>query len=321
MSIRKSLKVIFLVAFACIVLGAVLVVVSFAAGGGFRKGGNNMRDYDITSPFSSVTVQVGGTDVNIRRSSDDTAYVRAYETDGLTYDVTVDDGVLTIRERDTRPWYALIGIHFADRDLTIYLPERMYTALSYEGASGDFDSEENRISFGDVNLKSASGDISFDSSASGTVTVSTQSGDIDLSRSDAAALSCTTQSGDIDLSYGEVGTLSVSTLSGDIDLSYGEVGTLLVSTLSGEIELERVTAQTSLSIETSSGRVSFSSCDAPAVVLKSKSGDIRGSLLTGKRFDITTSSGRIDCPPSSDQGGTCRIETRSGDVRISVSSR
>lgn len=63
------------------------------------------------------------------------------------------------------------------------------------------------------------------------------------------------------------------------------------------------------------GNVAFDGADAAEISVKTNTGDVTGSLLTGKVFVVQTDTGAVDVPKTA-AGGRCEIETDAGDIRI-----
>ncbi|MBO4540501.1 MAG: hypothetical protein J5736_00795, partial [Bacilli bacterium] len=72
------------------------------------------------------------------------------------------------------------------------------------------------------------------------------------------------------------------------------------------------------SLQTSTGDVAFEDSDSPDIYIKTSTGDITGTLLTGKRFTVHVSTGKPDVPSDDPTGGICVIDTSTGDVRIRI---
>lgn len=62
--------------------------------------------------------------------------------------------------------------------------------------------------------------------------------------------------------------------------------------------------------------MTFIGCDAAEIYVKTSTGDVTGSLLSGKSFVTDTSTGEVNVPASS--GGKCEIKTSTGNIKISV---
>ena len=69
------------------------------------------------------------------------------------------------------------------------------------------------------------------------------------------------------------------------------------------------------------GNVKFDNCDAYELIrVEVNTGDVKGSLLSGKMFTVNTDTGNIQVPPSEPGYPDCQISTRTGDIRISIVS-
>jgi len=85
----------------------------------------------------------------------------------------------------------------------------------------------------------------------------------------------------------------------------------------GDIILKNVIAQDMFALERSTGDVLFEACDAQDIFVETDTGDVSGTLLSGKIFEVETDTGRVDVPKT-DRGGRCEISTDTGDIRIKV---
>jgi hypothetical protein len=152
---------------------------------------------------------------------------------------------------------------------------------------------------GDVDAKSASGDLVFDS---------------------VAGFRATTASGDVTVT--EVGEGNVKTASGDVSVrrAHGEVSLNLAS---GDVLVGE--AEGPLSVATVSGDQEIGCVQAGQVKLQSVSGDVRVGVRSGLRvwIDATSVSGSMTSELPMDEaaaGGEASIELRartvSGDVRV-----
>ena len=86
----------------------------------------------------------------------------------------------------------------------------------------------------------------------------------------------------------------------------------------GDISLKNVIAAEKISIERSTGDVTFEGSDAAELCITTDTGDVEGSLLTDKVFITKTDTGRINVP-NSITGGRCEITTDTGDIKITIS--
>lgn len=81
--------------------------------------------------------------------------------------------------------------------------------------------------------------------------------------------------------------------------------------------MKNVISKEKFSIERSTGDVMFDSCDAAEILVKTDTGDIKGSLLSDKVFITQTDTGSVDVPKTV-IGGKCEITTDTGDIRIKI---
>ncbi len=336
---KTSVKIALIVAAALVVVGGILIAVAFSMGGLFGSEDINTVTHTTDGTFDRILIStVTGTDVTILPSDTSACYAVCDETERIRYDLEVQNGTLALTERDGRHWYDFVGIFIGTRRVVLYLPARAYASLTVESSSGDITCTDKAFSFGDVTLSASSGDMEFASpmtgrlaveNASGEIylsgvmatsaTIHATSGEIDLSDMACASLLVTTSSGNIALDGGHIGELTVSATSGNISLcNVVASGNVTATASSGTLSLENVLASSELFLETSSGNITFARSDAPAITLRASSGEINGTLLSGKLFDTHTSSGNISCPPSVADGGTCSAHTSSGNIYLSV---
>ena len=58
--------------------------------------------------------------------------------------------------------------------------------------------------------------------------------------------------------------------------------------------------------------------DAENIHITTTSGDVEGTLSSGKKFSVTTNSGEIDIPADTPGAGLCTVNTTSGDIEIEI---
>lgn len=264
---------------------------------------NTMRfetvTHTVTEPFDSIDIRDVECDVRLLPAEDGQCRVVCQQSDKIINTVEVEGDTLTVVRQDTRRWYESIGIWWSgELTVTVYLPENEYRSLSVQTVSGDIEVPET-FTFADAEAQSTSGDIAFAAHTREGLTVKSVSGSIRAGQAAGGAVEATTTSGDIRLSDMTPQTLRVTTTSGDINL------TAVVA--AGEAELKAV-----------SGDVSLQGADAASLSIKTVSGRVQGTLLSAKNFISDTTSGDIRLPESVSTAGTCRIETTSGDVSITI---
>jgi len=280
--------------------------------------------FDVTDGFSDIYISDIEHDIRFMVSSDNKCYVKTRDSENMYHTVTVEDNALRVILYDTRKWYEHIGIYFEEQiSVDVYLPAGEYGNLAVKSVSGDVEIG-SEFCFESVSIGNTSGDVEFSAAASG-LTVKTVSGDIEVSGSSGVSIigdvTLTSTSGEITAVNMRPRDLNVRTVSGDIKLSDVTVENILsVGSTSGDISVSGyTTAGLEINASTVSGEIRLVKCDAPNLTIKSTSGAVWGSLLSGdKIFDAHSSSGSIHVPQSYAGGGVCKVNTTSGDINISI---
>ena len=81
--------------------------------------------------------------------------------------------------------------------------------------------------------------------------------------------------------------------------------------------MSNVVAEELLSLDVHTGSISFDGCDAAEIRMTTSTGDVKGSLLSGKIFTVKTETGSIDVPDSTG-GGSCKVTTTTGSIKIKI---
>ena len=330
-------KSFLITAFVLILAGGLLFLFALSrVGFDVRKFGS--REYEteeipLTEPFTSIRTDL--MDCSLILSDDPWDNMHAVVTCSADAPVTltVERGVLTVTQKDTRPWYRRIGFFvFGGASVELYLNHDLRPDLHAESMSGDF-SAGGLAGFGSAKVKTVSGEIVWNGAAADKLEVRTTSGDISLYKTSVPrGITADTTSGDVVLNdCGTENTLFVHTTSGDIQFkNVAAEGPLTVETVSGQTKAEGVTAKgvTNLKstsgdfllgdfvvsetchIKTTSGDVHFLRSSAEDFRVQTVSGDVTGTLLTeadhqwgkgdqqGMGWSVTTSSGYVSIYPA-----------------------
>ncbi len=353
------MKKIILTAAILLILGLAITAIALALGGSFDTVQYSEVTHEIDRDFDHIALSTSSANVIIKRSDSDKCYAVCSENDKITYTVTVDDGTLTVKENDSRRWWNLIQISFQSARVTLYLPKEAYTSLSVNTGAGGILCHEKELSFDRANLSSAGGAIDLsapikselvakassgriklvgstlnsitvfassggvvleDMAATGLLKATTSSGGIRVKNCNAAELSVEVTSGGVALENVTATELfTVVASSGGIRLKNCNAAELSVEVTSGGVTLENVTATGLFAVVASSGGIHLQDCDAAELYLKSSSGGVRATLRSGKQFEVTSSNGQVDCPPSTAGAGKCTVVTSSGNINIKIS--
>jgi len=155
--------------------------------------------HEIQEAFDSISIHTGTADVVFAPSEKGTCTVVCREGEAMRHSVSVEDGILTIAWEDKRSashWIGSIGLHFESPEITVFLPEAEYAALTIREDTGDI-SIPGDFSFREAALSASTGDLAFGASVSGRVQIQTSSGDIRVEKISAGTLELSTSTGDV----------------------------------------------------------------------------------------------------------------------------
>ena len=302
---------------------------------------NTVKDSAYVYHISEVPTQINVITINsrveLRPIEGDEWKVECMDKEKLYHTVELVDGLLTVKQIDTRAWYEHIGIlnGLQNMTVTVYLPEQVYENLNIHSTSGSIKVGKEFV-FSNVSLQNTSGSTSCASrvtsaldvkATSGSITVSgsvggnlnaqNTSGSITISGSVGGDLIAKNTSGSITISGGVDGKLDVTNGSGRIEVKNATPTSATIQNTSGSIDLLNVVCQGNCEIVNTSGSIEFEHCDALSFDLRTTSGGIRGSILSAKTFDCRSISGGVHVP-NNGNGGNFLARSGSGGIRVEV---
>ena len=211
---------------------------------------------------------------------------------------TVEDGTLYIINDSNRKWYDHIGIQIGSPKITVRLPQKQYAALTVKAATGNV-SAEGGLRVGAVEMRLTTGSISLTDLNASSLLLQTNTGKVDLSR-----VTCTETVGTV------VGT---GTIHGK-DITCRE---LVATGGTGDIILVNVLAGMRLTVTGGTSDVEFIACDARDINVSTATGNVQGTLRSGKTFDAESGTGKVRVPANGGSG-SCYIRSKTGDIHITV---
>lgn len=243
----KTLKIVQLIVWLLIITFLVVVLILFALGranfASFCKTEKQvelLQQTEDVKGISGIAFDLYSTDVVIKPSTSDEISINYRGPESLKDDpdltVTVNDGQLTIKQKETPQMFFFWVWSSTPRILEITLPESYSDDLILGNASGDL-----TIS-GDYQLSSfrthlTSGDMSLGDISSTDFSIDSTSGNIDLGSIDAEDINISLTSGDVTVSS-LTGAGSVACTSGDIRVNVTEsLGDLSIKTSSGGVDV------------------------------------------------------------------------------------
>lgn len=255
------------------------------------------NNHTVEEAFHALDIRTVEADVVLLPTEEEVCRVVCCETEKITHTVTAEGGTLRIRRDDQRSAAEKL-LASPPLSVTVYLPSADYENLAISTVSGRIEAGET-LSFGQTDLGTTSGKIDLLAATSGGLTISTVSGAISLRRHTG-------------------GDVRVGSTSGAINAADVTAATAHFSSTSGRMELSDVVAEGELEAEAVSGALSLIRSDGGSLSLTSVSGSITASLRTPKIFRCETVSGRISAPSDTAGAGTCRAETVSGSITLTI---
>ena len=306
-----------------IIGGAIFLSAYFATGRDLSKLSIEKcvtNEYTLAEEFQNIELSTKESDVAFFPSTDGTTRVVCKEKEHVKHSVTVEEGTLKITAKNTEKWYERFTL-FGGPSLyvKIYLPVGVYGTLSIKASTGDVDLPEG-FSFESVYVKASTGDVKCASSSAGDITIKTSTGNIVLANIASERVDLAASTGDIKVTnLACVGDLSAKVSTGKVRMDSVTCKNATIGASTGNVIMKNVIASEMMSIKTSTGDVSFDHSDAGEISVKVDTGDVKGSLRSAKVFIVRSDTGRINVPESL-TGGKCKIETDTGDIKITIES-
>lgn len=311
-----------------LIIAAVLVAVGIIGGAAvlarnnwelpkFGAGEYRTSEFEIRESFRSIAIESGTEDIVFLPAEGETARVVFSADERVTVSAAVKGDTLEIGAKDEREWYERFGLSFGKSKITVYLPGGEYAALSISGSTGGVTVPKD-FGFESIDAAVSTGSVDLRASASGRIRIKTDTGSIRVEGVSASMLDCSVTTGAVEIRSVEcAGDIGVRVSTGSAVLKDVSCSGFVSSGSTGPITLENVIASGMLSIERSTGGVKLDRCDAAELDIKTDTGDVTGTLLSEKVFIVKSDTGRISVPETT-SGGRCRIETDTGDIRISL---
>ena len=235
--------------------------------------------YEFSEEIKNLSVLTDTANIVFLPSESEKTTVVCYQQKNIPHTAVLKDGTLTINNLDTRKCFEHIGINFGSTKITIYLPKTEYGSLLVNCSTGNIELPKN-CTFEHIKVKTSTGKIT--------------AFDINCTKTFEAKVT--------------TGKLKANNITCNDFFSNGNTG---------EVYLENVIAKNELNINRSTGDVKFVGCDAKNVHIETDTGDVKGSLLTGKTFITKADTGKIRVPQTYG-GGLCEITTDTGDITITL---
>ena len=272
---------------------------------------------EIPEPFRNIAIRSDTEEIRFLPAEDGVCRVTFREQEKERHTAAVENGTLMIGKTDARQGTELLSFSFDSPEITLYLPQREYGALTIEESTGGVMIPKD-FAFESIRIDASTGDVDCSACVSGEARIALSTGDIRMEDVSAGALVLTVSTGKVTV-RGAVctGDVHVGVSTGKAVLHGLRCKNLRSEGTTGDLAMEKVLAEGSMTIERSTGKVRFDACDAADFAVKTGTGDVTGTLLSEKVFLTQTDTGRVDVPKTV-SGGKCEITTGTGDIQISV---
>ena len=309
------------IAILLILLGAALFVSALAVKGfDFSRLDTNQyqtNTHTVDTEFTGLAIDTKTADVTLLPSEDGSCRVECFESEKMTHLVEVKDGVLTVTLDDQRKWYDYIGIQLRSPSITVYLPETALDALTVHVSTGDV-LLPRELSCSSITITGSTGRVSCYASCEGALSVQLSTGELLLEDVRAKSILAETSTGRIRMERVNCeGAIVANVDTGRVTLTDVTCANLSSEGDTGDLGMTDVIATEHFTIERDTGDVRFERCDAGDILIRTSTGDVKGSFLTDKSFSASTSTGRVRVPEGT-VGGRCEIRTSTGDVTVTV---
>ena len=276
--------------------------------------------YEISDDFSSIDISTKAADISVLPTDGDTCRIECDEAKSVYYKISLENGKLSVSFTDERAWYEkLVSISFSSPEVKLYLPLKEYGELALTNATGNVNVNVAHT-FSKITLSGRSGDIVCHANAKNAILASTTSGDIKIYDSTATTCEVRTTSGKLSLwGIQATSSVSVSAQSGDIRLSAINAKSATATAANGKVTVIDTSPTQALTVKTTSGKVILRRVDAPVISVTTDTGKVTGTLLSDKRFDVTSRHGSVNVPASHGDE-ICTVRTTRGSVQLEIAS-
>lgn len=273
--------------------------------------------YAVKESFRGIAVTALEEKVFFKPAEDGKCTVVCFEEENRKHGVSVIDGTLTIKPVDNQEFPLHFGVYTRIPEITVYLPESVYSDLRIETDTGDINIPAD-FSFESIMIKGDTSDVTCLACAKNGIGIALTTGDVSISDVAAGSIDLKTTTGGICAESVKCeGDVHLRVDTGKVKLQDMICRNLTSEGTTGDITLNNVIAADTFSIIRDTGNVEFSASDAATIFVQTGTGDVTGSLLTEKVFITETDTGKVEVPKSI-TGGRCEISTSTGDIRIEV---
>ena len=318
---KKVILIPIIVGSALVVTGGILLGVGLANSVSASK--TNTREEVLTEDFTNFDFNLDVSDLTFVKTNDGTKKIVFQEQKKQKHEYTVQDGTLKVTFKDTRLWHEK-WFSFGQIKVTVYLPESTYGNLKIDTDTGDTNIPGD-FTFDSFHLEGHTGDLNMSANVTNGYYAKLSTGDMRLTSIATKSMELKTSTGKMTLTDVDVQedlTMNIST--GDITLTSVTAKNLYKNKDSkgstGKVKLVDTVVSENIIIKCGTGDILLTDSDAHDLNLETSTGDIKGTLLTGKIFSAHTSTGHISVPDNDLNGGQCIAKSSTGDIVLKIAA-
>lgn len=317
---KKVILIPIIVGSALLVTGGILLGVGLANSA--SSGTNVTREELLNEDFNNFDFNLDISDLTFVKTNDGTKKIVFQEQKKLFHEFTVEDGTLKVKFKDNRAWNEKWFSFGVNIKVTVYLPETSYGNLKIDSDTGDTNIPED-FTFDSFHLEGHTGDLNMSANVTNSYYAKLSTGDMKLNSITTKEMELKTDTGKMFLTDVDVKEdLAMKISTGDITLNNVHAKNLSKNKdgkgSTGKIKLINTVISENITIRNGTGDVIFTDSDAHDLDVEASTGDVKGTLLTGKLFTAKTSTGHINVPDDDPTGGVCKIKTSTGDINIKI---
>lgn len=251
--------------------------------------------YEINNTYNNVLIDIKHCDLYLYKSENLDNKIVCTENDKITFNITNENGVLSIILIDNRNFYQKL-FNFKSLKVELFLTNEMIKLLDVNNDTGDIEVNSG-FKIEDFRIKNSTGNINLFSNDINKLNIETSTGDVKLENGEIK------EEFNIVCDTGDISIINIKCVKLDIKIS------------TGNTKLHNTIVNNDLFIESSTGNIQFDSFDAKNIYISTSTGDVKGTILTDKIFNCHSSTGNV-YHPSTYTGGICEIITSTGNIDI-----
>ena len=251
--------------------------------------------YEINNTYSNVLIDIKHCDLYLYKSENLDNKIVCTENDKITFNITNENGVLSINLIDNRNFYQKL-FNFKSLKVELFLTNEMIKLLDVNNDTGDIEVNSG-FKIEDFRIKNSTGNINLFSNDINKLNIETSTGDVKLENGEIK------EEFNIVCDTGDISIINIKCVKLDIKIS------------TGNTKLHNTIVNNDLFIESSTGNIQFDSFDAKNIYISTSTGNVKGTILTEKIFNCHSSTGNV-YHPNTYTGGICEIRTSTGNIDI-----